>query len=208
MSTRIKASAEPNMNLANSFAKCVLPTPVGPRNMKVPIGRLGSFKPIRLLRMAFTRVSIALSWPITLPIKSSFIPMRRIPSVCAIFCTGMPEIMDTTFAICSSSTVSLFSRRLFSQFSFMMSSWVLNSFSLSRKLAASSKFWSLTASFLRFFISSICFSCSSISFGTEILIRCTREPASSRASMALSGKNRSVMYLSANLTHASRAASV
>ena len=40
---------------------------------------------------------------------------------------------------------------------------------------------------------SVTASCSSISFGAAILIRCTRQPASSRASIALSGKNRSVM---------------
>ena len=35
-----------------------------------------------------------------------------------------------------------------------------------------------------------------------ILVRCTREPASSKASIALSGKQRSVMYRSVNRTQA------
>ena len=57
----------------------------------------------------------------------------------AIFCTGMPVIIETTWAMLSASTVS---RRLLSDSSqscFMTSSWFSRSFSRSRKRAASSK---------------------------------------------------------------------
>ena len=48
----------------------------------------------------------------------------------------------------------------------------------------------------------ISFSFSAISGGIWVLPRCTRDPVSSRASMALSGIKRSVTYRSVNLTHA------
>ena len=42
---RIMARSSSNRNSASARASSVLPTPVGPRKMKVPMGRLGSFKP-------------------------------------------------------------------------------------------------------------------------------------------------------------------
>ena len=129
----------------------------------------------------------------TLDCRSSFMPASLIPSACAIRCTGIPDIIDITLAISSASTVCLFSFRLASHSFFISSNRRENSFSLSRKLAASSKFCDLTASFFLLLASSINFSCSSISLGTLMLVRCTREPASSKASIALSGKLRSVI---------------
>ena len=193
ISIRISASAEPNIYLANSFAKWVLPTPVGPKNINVPIGLLGSFSPTRLRKIALTSFSIAVSCAMTLACKSSFIPASLIPSACAIRCTGMPDIIEMTLAISSASTVCLFAFRLASHSFFISSNWTESSFSLSRKLAASSKFCDFTASFFLLLASSISFSCSSISLGTLTLVRCTREPASSKASIALSGKLRSVI---------------
>ena len=193
ISIRINASEEPNMYFASSLAKWVLPTPVGPKNIKVPIGLLGSFSPTRLRNIAFTNFSIAVSWAITLDWRDSFIPANLMPSACAMRCTGIPDIIETTFAISSASTVCLLSFNCSSHACFIRSSSTVSSFSLSRKLAASSKFCDFTASFFLLFASSISFSCSSISFGTLILVRCTREPASSRASIALSGKLRSVI---------------
>ena len=55
------AQAEPNIYFANCFAKCVLPTPVGPRNIKVPMGWFGSFNPTRLRKIALVSFSIAAS---------------------------------------------------------------------------------------------------------------------------------------------------
>ena len=53
------------------------------------------------------------------------------------------------------------------------------------------KFWFFTASFFKACTASMRFSCSSISFDTGEWVMCMRDPASSRASMALSGKQRS-----------------
>ena len=41
-----------NKNSASALANSVLPTPVGPKNKKLPIGLLGSFKPALALRTA------------------------------------------------------------------------------------------------------------------------------------------------------------
>ena len=59
------ASLLPNISSANCLANSVLPTPVGPTNKKLPIGRLPSSKPARLRRIALDTASTALSWPIT-----------------------------------------------------------------------------------------------------------------------------------------------
>ena len=129
ISIRISASAEPNISLDNSLAKCVLPTPVGPKNKNVPIGLLGSFSPTRLRRIAFTRVSTALSCAMTLDSNSSFIPRSLIPSACAMRCTGIPDIIETTSAICVPSTVSRFSFKLSSHACFISSSFSIYFFS-------------------------------------------------------------------------------
>src|SRR5215510_5579766 len=47
MSIRIIACSSSNRNSASARASSVLPTPVGPRNMKLPSGRFGSCKPAR-----------------------------------------------------------------------------------------------------------------------------------------------------------------
>src|ERR1051325_8187747 len=45
MSIRIIADSSSNRNSASARASSVLPTPVGPRNRKLPIGRFRSFTP-------------------------------------------------------------------------------------------------------------------------------------------------------------------
>ena len=52
MSILMSASSLPNMNSASALASSVLPTPVGPRKMNEPIGRLGSLRPARARRTA------------------------------------------------------------------------------------------------------------------------------------------------------------
>ena len=52
MSMRTIASCVSNMNSASARASSVLPTPVGPRNRNVPIGRSGSLSPARERRSA------------------------------------------------------------------------------------------------------------------------------------------------------------
>ena len=52
------------MNSARDFASSVLPTPVGPKNKNVPIGRLGSFKPDLARLIESETISTASSCPI------------------------------------------------------------------------------------------------------------------------------------------------
>ena len=59
ISSRISASLLPNKSIANCLASSVLPTPVGPTNRKLPIGRLPSSNPARLRRIARETISTA-----------------------------------------------------------------------------------------------------------------------------------------------------
>ena len=52
ISKRIMADSSPNIASANERASSVLPTPVGPKNKKEPIGRFGSFNPALARRIA------------------------------------------------------------------------------------------------------------------------------------------------------------
>ena len=52
MSSRTIARSSSNMNSASARASSVLPTPVGPRNTKLPTGRFGFFSPARERRIA------------------------------------------------------------------------------------------------------------------------------------------------------------
>ena len=65
MSMRTMASSSSKRNSARARAVSVLPTPVGPRKMKLPMGRLGSLRPARLRRMALATTVSASSWPMT-----------------------------------------------------------------------------------------------------------------------------------------------
>ena len=58
---RIISVSLPNMLAAKDFANSVLPTPVGPKNINEPIGRRGSFKPLRALLIARATALIASS---------------------------------------------------------------------------------------------------------------------------------------------------
>ncbi|MNQ97933.1 hypothetical protein D3C85_1136040 [compost metagenome] len=83
----------------------VLPTPVGPRKRKEPLGRLGSDSPARERRTALATATTASFWPITrwCSRPSIFSSLSRSPS--SIFDTGMPVHLDTTSAISSSVTL-------------------------------------------------------------------------------------------------------
>ena len=208
MSTRIMASLEPNISSASFLARQVLPTPVGPKNMKAPIGWLGSRSPTRLRWMAFTIFSMASSWAITSFFKVAAIFFSRSPSCSAILCTGTPDIRLTTSATLASVTGMRSSFSDFCQDFRQSSNWRSKASPLSRKLAANSKFWFLTASCFFSAINSISSCNSRILSGTSTLVSRRREPTSSMTSIALSGKNRSVMYRAVNLTHACNASSL
>jgi len=121
MSIRTMAFSSPNMASASVLHSSVLPTPVGPRNRKEPMGRLGSFRPTRLRRMALATAVTASSCPTTRwwSFSSSF--SRRMDSSSVSRVTGMPVQPATTLAMSSAVTVPLFWDRLFRQFSRSMS---------------------------------------------------------------------------------------
>ena len=52
ISMRTSASSVSNRNSASVLQSSVLPTPVGPRNIKLPLGRSGSARPARERLMA------------------------------------------------------------------------------------------------------------------------------------------------------------
>ncbi len=208
MSIRTKASSESNNSLAKTFANCVFPTPVWPKKINEPIGRLGSFNPARFLWIERAILITASFWPITLLSISSGSLANLLLSVCAIRFTGIPVIIETTSATLSSVT---WIRLLFASSSHC--SWAIaksfsRRFSSSRSLAASSYFCFLTTAFFNSLMSSNWRSKSKIFLGTSMLVMWTREPASSIASIALSGKKRSDMYRLVNLTQASIASGV
>ena len=107
MSIRTIASWVSNMNSASARASSVLPTPVGPRNRKVPIGRLGSDRPARERRSAVDTALTASSWPMTRRCRRSSMwtsfsispSMRRV--------TGTPVHLATISATSLASTSSL-----------------------------------------------------------------------------------------------------
>ena len=64
ISRRTIASSEPKKYVANAFVNSVLPTPVGPENIKLAIGRFGLFNPTRARRIARETATTASSCPI------------------------------------------------------------------------------------------------------------------------------------------------
>ena len=190
------------------FASCVLPTPVWPKKIKDPIGLFGSLMPALLRWMAFTTFFTASSWPITFPEMFLSRLLSSFSSAFAILLTGMPVIIETTSEISFSSTVSLCILSSSCHFSCAINKSFSILFSSSLSFAASSYLCFLTTSFFLFLTSSRLSSRFTIFFGTSILVIWTLDPASSIASIALSGRNLSEIYLSVNFTHASRALSV
>ena len=91
---------------ASALASSVLPTPVGPRNRKEPVGRSGSATPARERRTASATAATAALWPMrrspmTRSIWSSLScsPARSLP-------TGIPVQDSTTSAISTGPTFS------------------------------------------------------------------------------------------------------
>ena len=61
MSSLIMALSSPNITFASAFVSSVFPTPVGPRKINEPMGRLGSLSPILPRLIARATASTALS---------------------------------------------------------------------------------------------------------------------------------------------------
>ena len=204
----IIASSSPNIKSANTLARRVFPTPVGPKNMKEPMGLLGSFIPARERLTAWAMDVMASSWPTTLLCSSSSIFIRRSDSPCSSLSSGIPVHLDTIWAI-SSSPISGICSILFSFHTLRcFSSSIFEVLSMSLYFAAFSKSCALTADSFSLRHSSI----SSSSFlrlaGAVITLRRALEPASSMRSIALSGRYLSDIYLSDIFAAASTASSV
>ena len=189
MSIWIKASRSPNMNSAKVWARKVLPTPVGPRKMKEPIGRRGSLRSARERRSALEIATTASSCPTTFPFSSVSICSSFSVSFCSIRCSGTPVTFETTDIISSAVTTTSFSSRSSRHSAKIVSSLSLVCFSLSRRLAAFSKSCALIAASFSPRITSIFFSISFTSGGRVMALMRARAPASSMTSIALSGKN-------------------
>ena len=121
ISSRTILLSSSNKASAKLFASSVLPTPVGPRNRKEPIGLFGSLMPAFDLWMASQTFVTPSSWPIT---RSCNILSR-----CRVFCfsdsfsfaTGILVQREIILAISSSVTASW--TRLKSSFFTLSSSW-------------------------------------------------------------------------------------
>ena len=96
---RMSESSDSNKVLAIDLASSVLPTPVGPRNTKVPIGLFGFLSPILFRCMALVIFSIAASCPMTDLRNSCCIFLSLDVSSKATLATGIPVIIAITSAI-------------------------------------------------------------------------------------------------------------
>ena len=101
------ACSSSKRNSARARAVSVLPTPVGPRKMKLPMGRLGSLRPARERRIALATTCRA-PRPGRRRARAGGLPSApasapRLPASCE---TGMPVHLLTILAMSSSSTSS------------------------------------------------------------------------------------------------------
>src|SRR5699024_2759215 len=95
ISIRIIASSSENITSARARANSVLPTPVGPKKMKEPIGRLGSIRAARARITAFEIAFTASACPIIrLCNTSSMFNIRSLSSF-VNFTTGIPVVKLT-----------------------------------------------------------------------------------------------------------------
>ena len=193
MSSRISESWLPNMNSASIRGRYVLPTPVGPMNMKTPIGRFGSLRPARERRTALEMAVIASSWPMTLLCSASSMCRRRSCSSLAMRVTGMPVHMLTTSAMSSGPTTGASLSPSAPSSSSRCSSFSCSFTSRSRSSAANSYCWELMALSFSLRRLSNPRSASLSDGGVEERLMRTREDASSIRSIALSGRKRSPM---------------
>ena len=188
MSMRTMALSSPNMASARALQSSVLPTPVGPRNRKEPMGRFSSLRPARARRMARATALTASSWPMTRLCSASSRWSRRLDSSSVSLVTGMCVQAATISATSSSPTSFCAVERLFSHSLRWFSMSARMARSSSRTLAARSKsWWAMASSFSLLScssFSSICF----MSGGVMKERMRTREAASSMRSMALSGR--------------------
>ncbi len=104
MSMRTICSSLSKRNSARALLNSVLPTPVGPKKRKEPLGRRGSERPARERRMALLTAATASSCPTTRACRRSSILSSFSFSPSSILATGMPVQREMTSAISSSRT--------------------------------------------------------------------------------------------------------
>ncbi len=193
MSSWMSESSSPNRNSASVLDSSVLPTPDGPAKMNEPPGRFGSFRPALVRLMACDSDLMASFWPITRRCSSSSIRSSRCDSSSVSLNTGMPVAVARTSAMSSSFTSAGVSMSpAFHSFS-LASFLSISCFSLSRSEAAFSKSWESMADSFSRLTSAMRSSKSRRSGGAVIRRMRIREPASSIRSIALSGRNLSLM---------------
>mmetsp|Transcript_149167 Transcript_149167/g.362278 ORF Transcript_149167/g.362278 Transcript_149167/m.362278 type:complete len:259 (-) Transcript_149167:1536-2312(-) len=144
MSRRIMDSSVPKNVEANVLHSAVLPTPVGPQNMKPAIGRSGFRSPARARRKARETLLTASSWPTMVSWSSASRRMSRADSVAPTCSTAMPVQPATTEA--TSSAVTLRFSRPAGWAAPAFVSWPTTSSSLAFSSWASSKRSATTAS--------------------------------------------------------------
>ncbi|BAS06913.1 hypothetical protein AHiyo4_03350 [Arthrobacter sp. Hiyo4] len=159
--------------------------------MNEPPGRLGSFRPARVRRIAWDRDLMASFWPTTRLCSSSSIFSRRVDSSSVSLKTGMPVELANTSAIRSSSTSEMSSMPPDFQWRSFSERSVMSFCSLSRREAAPSKSCASMADSFSIFSLAIRSSMAFSSGGAVIRRMRNRAPASSIRSMALSGRKRS-----------------
>ena len=96
MSRETSAFESPNICSAMVLARRVLPTPVGPSNKNVPMGRRGSFKSARERRNALQMAETASRWPTTTFSISVSMASNRWVSSWPMRLMGMPVHLATT----------------------------------------------------------------------------------------------------------------
>mmetsp|Transcript_6428 Transcript_6428/g.16336 ORF Transcript_6428/g.16336 Transcript_6428/m.16336 type:complete len:241 (-) Transcript_6428:1443-2165(-) len=106
MSILTMASSLLKRKLASVLASSVLPTPVGPKNMKEAVGRLGSARPALLRMMASATAVTASSCPTTRKCSSSGKWRSFSFSDWTSFLTGMPVHLEMTSLMSASVTSS------------------------------------------------------------------------------------------------------
>ena len=171
-----------------------MPTPGRAEQQERADGPRGSFKSARERRSALQMAETASRWPTTtFSISLSTVeqplhfvlphPLER---------NARPFGNDVQNVLFVHHDALFLARRRAIRFS-SVSSFSFACFSLSRIWAAPSKSWFLIAFSFLPLISSISASIALTSGGRVIVLMRAREPASSNTSIALSGKNRSVM---------------
>ena len=106
MSMRIMDFSESYIVSEIALQSSVLPTPVGPRNIKEAMGRFTEERPALLRRIALLTDDMASSWPTTLAARISSRSRSLAFSPSRSFEMGIPVDFDTTWDISADVTES------------------------------------------------------------------------------------------------------